>query len=479
MRLETELRQRLEQRMKLSQQMVQSLELLQLPIMDLRELIMQELAENPTLETSQDIDEQQEEQTISTDTRKEEEEGDKLDVLNYIEESLNEGRTRKPNYDEEDVKFDMMQNTAAGAITLQEHLHNQLILMDIPDDIKTIAQQIIYNIDDDGYLKATVEEIASSLKEQFPNLTDAELLDNIVMVLEIIQKLEPRGVGARDAKECILLQLSDEDPRYELKKHLIHNYLDDIGQNRLPKIANEVKVDLTELKVIVNELSKLKLKPGSTFSKDKTPPVYPEVTVKEIDGKYEVAIEDSYLPPIYISRHYQEMLKNTKLSKEEKDFIKKKLSSSRWLINAIEHRKSTLYRISEEIVKQQYEFFEKGIEYLKPLTMQQVANILGIHVSTVSRAVSDKYMDTPRGIFNVKFFFASAAETSTDNNQQTRLSLISKLEELIQSEDKKSPLSDSQIADILKKDGMSVARRTVTKIREEINIPSSRIRRQY
>src|SRR3989304_3525292 len=143
MRLETELRQRLEQRMKLSQQMVQSLELLQLPKMDLRELIMQELAENPTLETSQDIDEQQEEQTISTDTRKEEEEGDKLDVLNYIEESLNEGRTRKPNYDEEDIKFDMMQNTAAGAITLQEHLHNQLILMDIPDDIKTIAQQII------------------------------------------------------------------------------------------------------------------------------------------------------------------------------------------------------------------------------------------------------------------------------------------------------------------------------------------------
>lgn len=508
MKMEVNLEQRLEQRMMLTQQIIQSLELLQLPIMELRELIMEELSENPTVELTQDIDEHSDEEPPEPiEQRRDGKQSEKLDILDDFE-AIQEGETsyEKHYYNEEaaEKRYDMFQNIEAKPQNLRDYLYSQLTLMEVSDEIKTIGEYIIYNnINDNGYLKFTSEEtpasstgqlpaltqeefsdkilkeIAVSLKDKFPNLTREELIDKIKVVLDIIRKLEPMGVGARNMKECLLLQLFEDDPHYEVKRKLINQYLEDIGQKQLSKISQETGIDIEELKIIVAEISHLNPKPGATFSADKVPSVYPEVIVKEIDNNYEVILEDSYLPPIIINKKCQEMLKNKNLPSEERNFIRKKLTSGKWIISAIEQRKMTLHKIANEIVGYQKDFLEKGIEYLKPLTMQQVANTIGMHVSTVSRAVSNKYIDTPRGIFNMKFFFASAADVNDGNpHRSTRLNLLSKMQDIIENEDKKKPISDSEIAEILNKDGLKIMRRTITKIREELGISSSRLRKQ-
>lgn len=515
MKMEAHLQQRQELRQQLSQRMIQNLQMLQLPVLDLRELILSELEQNPTIEEKVvEPEEAQPETPSPAAERAEAEEQAKRDLLEAVEEQWleSERRTRRSDSGEDaEKRLEMMQNEGAKPESLQDHLTNQLSLMEIPEDIRAYCEGIIQNVDDNGYLKFTPEEIANCLPDELKR----EPLENVVRkvdrALHVIQAMEPRGVGARSLRECLLLQLDESDALYPLVRHLIENHLEDIGNNRLPKIVKDFCQQpdilqmlghqgepnpsevLEDVKELVLEVQKLKPKPGVAFATIPNPRVYPEVIIKPVDGQYEIMLEDSYLPPITVNTKYAEMAKDKTLTKEEREFLKRKLESGKMLISAIEQRRSTIQKITGELLKHQRDFFEAGIEALKPLKMQEIADAVGIHVSTVSRAISGKWIETPRGIFPMKFFFASAAPKNEakpgmfapvtpvePQDEGTRLSLMEKIREIVEAENKKEPMSDLEIAKRLKDTfNVAAARRTIAKYREEMGIASSRLRKQY
>ena len=510
MRMELHTSQKLEQRMKLSQQMLQNLELLQMPIMDLRELIVQELQDNPVLELKEDVEEQ-EESPSEEDTRTDAETEKSMEILEAVEEQWLESERRRPRRgsdDDADRKAEFLSNASSPSLTLREHLREQISVLEVSEGLRRHAEHIIESIDLNGFLSFPLEDLVESLPEDLKDEPPDILHRRLESALAILQKMEPRGVGARDATECLLLQLDENDEIYPLLRFLIQGHLDDISHNRLPKLAKilveneqtrgllgyDTEPDpaevMEDLKFLIAELGKLNLRPGSNFAGDMVPKVYPEVVIKIIDGTYEIWLEDSYLPPISVNKAYQEMVRNRKSPKEERDFIRRKLDAGRRLIGAIEQRRGTIRRITDQILDRQKDFFEHGIEHLKPLKMQEVADSLGIHVSTVSRALAAKYVETPRGIFPMKFFFPSSAASKRNGTRRfgartaepdpkTRLVLKEAIREIIDDEDRKKPYSDLEIVKLLKDKNMNAARRTVAKYREELNIPSSRIRQEY
>lgn len=582
MKMEIHQQLRLEQRMHLSQQMLQNLELLQLPLMDLREHILQELQENPTLEEKEEVEES--EGTASTPKDDEETDARRGEVLESIEEQLtdSERRTRRGDaVDEADRRVEMLQNAPEEGASLRDHLSGQLRLLELPPDERALCDYVIQNIDDNGYLKSAPDELAAGLPEELRRDPPEVLVRKLERAISVIQAMEPRGVGARSVKECLLLQLDEADPYYPLLRRLIENHFEDVGANRIPRIVKAFAADpeivaflgytgepdpnemIEDVKDLIAEITRLNPKPGSAYTRERVPKVYPEVIIKEVDGKYEILLEDGWLPAISINRSYEEMLRERKLTREERDllaamarsdrfseteralltealkhrrlpreergrlaelarggkpteaerraltaileesrlsreeheFLKRKMEAGRKLITAIEQRRGTIYRITAEILKHQKDFFEHGIDHLKPLRMQDVANAVGIHLSTVSRAISGKWVETPRGIFPLKFFFASAAPQgphpplpgllsptpgAEGQDEKTRLALMEKIRELLETENKKSPLSDLEIVRKLKEAyGITAARRTIAKYREEMGIPSSRLRKQY
>lgn len=514
MKMEVHLSQRLEQRMQLSQQMLQNLELLQMPILALKERIDQELEENPALELAPDVDESPEaaaarERAAEADERDEDR---RREFLERVEEEFREvsrPASRVGSSEESDRKMEFLQNIGAPPEDLREHLRRQVGVLDLDERLRTYIDHLIENLDDDGYVRDDLPTVAQSLPEDLRRLPAETLVANLEAALRVIQRLEPRGVGARNRRECLLLQLDAHDPLLAPKQLLIERHLDDIGNNRLPRIVKAVLNDpealadfgykppgdpdcvLDDIKHLIAEIGRLNPRPGSTHSSQASPSVTPEVIIRQIDGRYEIMLEDSYLPPITVNRAYQEMLKSGTLEKKEKDYLRQKLDAGKKLISAIEQRRNTIQRITTEILKHQMDFFEHGIESLRPLKMQDVANVVGIHVSTVSRAISEKWIETPRGIFPMKFFFAGAAPkqeqqvsaliagTAAPQEEATRLALMEKIRAIVDAEDTREPLSDLQIAKILKQQGMAAARRTIAKYREELGIPSSRLRKQY
>ena len=595
MKMEVHLSQRLEQRMHLSQQMLQNLELLQLPIMDLRDLILQELEENPTLEERRDVDEPEtlssSEAAADVEEKATAEDVAKQEILEDVEDqwSESERRTRRTDSAEEaERRMEMLNNLCQESTSLREHLQQQLALMELEPGIRPFCAHVIEGVDDAGYIRDSLEDMVLSLPEEVRGEPPEVLLRKIERAVTIIQSLEPKGVGARSVKECLLLQLDPANPEYPLLCKLIVNHFEDVGANRLPRIVKAFQSDpevlallgyqsepdpglvLEDVKSLIGSISKLNPKPGATYSSDKVPKVFPEVVIKQVDGKYEIVLEDGWLPPISVNRNYEELLKERKLTpserekvgvmarsdtfaketrdmfaelargkrimpgdrakigellktpkgteeerrlladiakeptfnKDEREFMKRKVDAGRKLITAIEQRRGTIYRITNEILKRQTEFFEQGVEHLKPLKMQEVADTLGIHLSTVSRAISEKWVETPRGVFPLKFFFASAAPRAeaapspfgfvpTDSpghqaadadapDERTRLALMEKLREIIDAETKANPLSDLEIVRLLKdQHRITAARRTIAKYREEMGIPSSRLRKQY
>ncbi len=510
MKIEAHLHQRQEMRQQLSQRMIQNLQMLQMHVLDLRELIMEEMEQNPTIEERPDTDvNPTPEPDIETEAP---EEQAKRELMEAVEDQWLETERRTRRSDDGDKRMEMMQNQSAKPISLQNHLTQQLAVMEFPPELRELTEILIQNIDDNGYLKFSLEEIANSLPSELRREPMETVLHICEQALRLIQTMEPRGIGARSLKECLRLQLDEDDPVYPLILHMIEHHLEDIGRNRLPKIVRSFTMQpeilrmlghssgdpdpaevMEDVKELVAEIGRLNPKPGSRFSSSPVPRVYPEVVIKQVAGKYEIFLEDSYLPPIILNRNYVEMARDKSLSKTEREFVKKKIDAGKMLIQAIEQRRSTIQRITVEILARQRDFFDNGMEHLKPLKMQELADTLGIHVSTVSRAISGKWIETPRGIFPMKFFFASAApkaevkmgvfgvitphETQDD---RTRLSLMDRIREVIDSEDKKNPLSDLALVKKLKEMfNLTAARRTIAKYREEMDIPSSRLRKQY
>jgi len=473
MDLGLQMSQRME--LRLGPQIIQSIEILQLPTLELQQRMKQELMENPVLGTEEQAS-KDEATEASTETESASAEETPYDRVETLERTFEDYSSYRPTRQRAaaggvDRKQEAMLNTAARSAGLQDYLYEQYRLLDLRASLLELGRQIIYNIDDNGYLAYPLEEI---LRSAPGHTTEAQARK----ALRLIQTLDPPGVGARDLRECLLLQIDQNGGGLAFERMLIEKYLPDIEKNRYPKIAKETGQDLERIKQAVEVISGFNPKPGAIFSSEPRQYIIPDVLIEQVDGQYQIELRDDRLPRLYVSDFYSRILNNPKSTEEEREYIRRKIQSARWFIDAIQQRRETVRRITEEIVRVQRSFFDHGPSHLKPLRMRTVAEAAQVHISTVSRAIAEKYVQTPRGIFPLKFFFTGAAK-STEGEITSRYSLRGRIYSLIQAEDKRAPLSDGQICDILRQEGLDLARRTVSKYRKELDIPSSRRRKEF
>jgi RNA polymerase sigma-54 factor len=490
----------------LTPRMIQSMEILQLPLALLEERIEQELQNNPVLEldAANAEDGGRVEVQTQADGRDERSEGERpmalaedgstsakeFDRLEKLSEFLeNEEFFTNQSYQrasssfdgERDKKLDAMTNTAARGMDLSESLLNQWAFIECSPAVKAAGEAIINYINSDGYLKTDLELIQ---KESKTPLTLADLQE----ALRLIQTLEPTGVGARNLKECLLIQLDalEEDEElseghdFDLERRLVQDHLKDLEMNRYPQIARKLGREISDIKAAVRGLSRLHPHPGKLVSNDDPPPVTPDAIIwfDEETGKYEVTMTNDRAPSLFISAMYRKMLKERLCDKKTREFLSNNVRNARWLIESIEQRNSTILRVIRAVVEHQRDFFDQGVEHLKPLPMIQVADQLGIHVATVSRAVSEKWVQTPRGVMPLRRFF-SGGTTSAEGEDMSWDAVKEKLRVIIDNEDKLNPLNDDEIVAKLKEQGIDIARRTVAKYRKILNIAPARQRRDF
>jgi RNA polymerase sigma-54 factor len=496
MRLDTSQQLRLSQEMKLSPRIIQAMEILQLPLMALQERIDAELVSNPVLELQENSDAQPEEpigedryergetQMVVDDDHGNAEDFRRLDDMTdeYGGEFANEDymppRRASGSVDAGDAKLEAMANTPAPEGSLSDYLHEQWSLMDIDETRRAIGHVLIDNIDEDGYLRADPATLSDKLAAE--QLTaDDETLESVI---EAIQALEPTGVGARDLRECLLLQLrAEERSGHDVSKprELVSQHLREIELNRLPAIAKRTGWSIETIKQAIEALSHLNPRPGLSIATQTAPVISPDVIVQlDENGQVVVTMADSHLPALMINDYYAEQARNRRTDRDTKQFLKKNIRSAQWIIEAIAQRRHTIRRVTEEIFKVQREFLDVGREALKPLPMAEVAEKVGVHVATVSRAVSDKYAQTPRGIYPLRMFF-SGGTTTAEGQEMSWDAVKARLREIVDAEDKSNPLNDDQLAEALKRGGIDIARRTVAKYRNAMNIPSARQRKAY
>lgn len=497
MRLDTTMSQRMSQTMVLAPRMIQSMEILQLPIMALQERIQQELQENPVLElkdTTEDSppadledfnadapapgDETRDPgaaELVIDESGANELDFDRLEALSkdWQDHFNEEHRPSRNGMDEEgDKKHDAMQNMASRPQSLQDYLNDQLSFMDGTPDQMKLMRYLVANIDEKGFLNATLEDLAQSYGQP---VAIAEMED----ALRIVQKLDPPGVGARTIRECLLLQLTPETPHRDVLRVLILNHLEDITHNRLPAIQRRTGFDLNAIKEAIEVLHHLNTRPGAGFTVENIPYVVPDILVERTDeGEYTVRLLDDWLPNIYISKKYIDLYREKGSDPKTKEYLKRKIQAAQWLQESIEQRRGTLEKVTRAIIQHQRAFLDKGPDHIEPLKMQQIADQVGVHVTTVSRAVDDKWVQTPRGIFPLKRFFGGGTQT-TSGEEVAWETIKQKLLEIIGVEDKSNPLSDEDLVTKLNEAGFPVARRTVTKYRKMLHIPSSRQRKDW
>ena len=473
MRLDTSQQMRTDMRLRMAPRMIQSMEILQLPLMALQERIDQELSENPVLEeaTLPEVDTEDAAPAPAEDGAPAEFGSDESDDWS---ESFGEMHrpSRAALSEEADRKHDAMQNMASRPRSLHDDLSDQLGFLDSEPVVRALSEYIIFNLDENGYLKLELNEVVRDFGGDV-TLAQAE------EALALVQKLDPPGVGARNLRECLLLQLTPDIPSREILHVLISNHLDDLQQNRLPAIEKKTGIPIDEIKEAIEHLRRLNPKPGARFIPESTQYVVPDLVVEANEhGEYEVRLVDDHMPQLAISRYYQKQLKNKQTDAAAREFIQKRIQSARWLIESIEQRRNTLLKVARAIIEHQKDFLDKGPEFIEPLKMQQIADRVHVHVTTVSRAVDDKWVQTPRGIFPLKRFFGGGT-TTADGEEVAWDTIKQKLLEIIAKEDKQNPLSDEEIVEELGRHGFPVARRTVTKYRRTLRIPSSRQRKQF
>ncbi|QEG41149.1 RNA polymerase factor sigma-54 [Roseimaritima ulvae] len=479
---------------KIAPRMIQSMEILQLPVQALQERIEREMNENPLLEQqdsdplapdeNDDVDgnskdtraETEKELVVDNDHDNKEDFERLLNMDSELPNTFDDSFRRSANriQDDADRRHDLMANAEMRPESLNDFLLHQLAEMDIDDHVEAMAERIISTLDarDGGYLRMPLNDL-------LPSNHSKEDLEIAKEALAVVQSLEPIGIAARDLRECLLLQLQPEMPLHDEMKTLISNHLQDLAENRMPAIQRKTGFSIETIQTARDAMHKLNPKPGNAFTKTYVPTVTPDVIVEQDEsGDYKVTLDDDRVPRLYISEYYRTRLQDPTSTNEEREFIKKKINGAQWLIDSIEQRRSTLTKVAQAIVEHQSRFLDEGPEAIEPLKMQQIADRVGVHVTTVSRAVDDKWMQTPRGILPMKRFFVGG--TQTDGGEDVAWDTIRlKLQELIDKEDKSSPHSDEDLVEELNKVGMTVARRTVTKYRKKMGIPSSRQRRDW
>jgi RNA polymerase sigma-54 factor len=492
MRLSFGLEQRQVQKQIMAPRMIQSMEILQLPILALQERIEQELSENPVLEllesdeNSPSEEAERENPDAPSESEKEmvvDEKGDNADDFERLVDLDRElpeyfdDRTRSSANrisEESDRKHDAIANLAERPESLHDYLNHQLGELELEPEIARLAERIVSTLDprDGGYFR-------SSLRDLLPPSAGPEQLELAELALQIVQQLDPLGIASRDLRECLLIQLQPDMPYYEELRTLISSHLEDLRDNRLPAVEKVTGYTIERIQDAWAQLRKLNPKPGSTFAETFVPTVTPDVRLEQQDdGTYKVVMDDDRTPQLYISEYYRQRLSSGTATAEEREFIKRKINAAQWLIESINQRRSTLTKVAQAIVDYQHRFLEEGPEAIEPLKMQQIADQVGVHVTTVSRAVDDKWIQTSRGILPLRRFFVGG--TQSDDGEEIAWDAIRiKLQEVVDEEDKSAPYSDDDLVDELRKHGLKVARRTITKYRQKMGIPSSRQRRDW
>jgi len=490
MKLEMRGQMRMEQRMKLAPHMIQSMEILQLPILALQERIEQELNSNPVLEMAEptnpedadSVESQSQEEinekdlVVDTDNNKA---GD-FERLESLSEGFKDYMNEAGPYhrrvwgDDPDKKLEAIKNTAALPQSLHEHLTEQWRLVDAQQAVKRAGNMIIDYIDDRGYLTVRLEQLHNKDRGDF---TIVDLKE----ALELVQKLEPTGVGARDLRECLLIQMAQSSEDMSFESRLVTEHMDELLENRLPYIAKKMNCVIGAINHAIERMSKLDTSPGLQVGRDRNHPITPDVIVESLNdsGEYSVRLADYNLPRLRVNDHYAKMTKGAEVSEKTKKFLQNNLRSAQWIIDAIEQRKNTLLKVTKAVVKFQRDFFEKGQLHLRPLPMSKVADDVGVHLATVSRAVAGKYIQCPRGILPLRKFFSGGNEDANGAGLSWE-AIRAKLQQIIDAEDKTKPFNDEQIRRKLAEFGINkLARRTVAKYRKLLNIPSARFRKKY
>ena len=482
MKLEMRGQMRMEQRMKLAPHMIQSMEILQLPILALQERIEQELNGNPVLEVDEpeNPQAQDEQEQVSRDSASDDNDSEDFEHLGDLGEVFRDyidqaGQLRiRGHTDEVDKKMEAMQNTAAPSQSLHEYLTEQWGLIEADEPVKKAGGMIIDYIDDRGYLSVRLEQLYNKDRNDFT-------IDDLKKALELVQTLEPAGVGARDLKECLLIQMAQSGEDMSFESHLISNYMDDLLENHLPEIAKKANCSIEAINKAIERMSKLDTSPGLQIGRDQNHPVKPDVMIEQGDnpGEYIVRLAETGLPRLRVNDYYAKMVKDPTVSDKTKKFLQDNLRSAQWIMDAIEQRNNTLLRVAKTVVKYQKDFFDKGQLHLKPLPMSKVAKDVGVHLATVSRAVAGKYIQCSRGILPLRKFFGGGRE-DVNGHARSWEAIRGKLQQIIDAEDKGNPLNDDQIREKLAAAGIdNLARRTVAKYRKLMNIPAARFRKKY
>jgi len=476
---------RQEQRLALTPQLIQAMDILQLPLPALEARLSQEMEKNPFLEFEPETatDEAETEYAVPTESAepREERPGPEAESFDRLEE-LSRAYDFDPGdlpygggrFDgDEDPKMEAMANSADRPISLQDYLLQQWAFLDLPDSIREAGELIINHLDEDGYLRIPLEELSLRTAPPTP-------VSDLQEALRHVQRLDPAGIGARDLQECLLLQLEALPGENELEKQIVRHHLRDLEKNRFPAIAKALGCELEEVKAAVEVIRRLSPRPGLLVVDRQVPRIVPDVIVdyaEDGDG-YEVRLARGNWPRLRISPTYRRLLEDRHADRETREFLRKNFESASALIDAIRYRRERLLAVAREVVKRQHEFFEKGPAGLKVLRMSELAEKFGCDPSTISRTVAEKYIQTPRGIFPLRMFFTGGLETQ-DGEATSWNSIRARVKEIIDAEDKKNPLSDDEIARKLKAEGMNVSRRTVAKYRKILGIPSSHQRREY
>ena len=477
----------LRQELKINPRLYQAMDLLYMPLLDLQQHLKQELLNNPFLDLVEAEEEDEEGETEAeavAETPEEKERGEEIDWEEILLDGFDTAGGRREEHEEREY----YEPVTVAARDLSDHLRDQVSLLELNPREMLLADEFLGNINDDGYLATPVSEIVDSINEMITSAAEAEdrdlgdiplySLEEGEAMLKTVQDLDPPGVGARDLRECLLLQLEEAGLSQSVPYRLVRDCFEELIAHRWSEISKRFGISASDVQKAADEIAKLDPKPGLRFRSGDENYIIPDLIVDKIDDHYHVFLNDANLPRLRLSKAYQEIARDKKkFEGENKEFISNKLNSANWMIQAIEQRRQTMLKVMNYIVDRQREFFEKGVQFLKPLTLREVAEVINMHESTVSRVTNEKFVQTPRGVLPLKFFFSSGLATSDGDDVSAR-GIKAQLQKLVQDEDPRHPLTDQAIVNILRESGVQIARRTVAKYRDQLGILSARMRKR-
>lgn len=478
----------LRQELKINPRLYQAMDLLYMPLLDLQAHLKQELLNNPFLDMVEPEEEDDEEGPEQTEASNEEEdEGKEKDQEIDWEEILLDGFDTGGRREEHEEK-EYYEPVTVDARDLGDHLRDQIQLLELTPRQLMLAEEFLGNVNDEGYLDCALTQIRDGINDMLKETAEERgipedrvplySLEECEEMLRTVQALDPAGVGARDLRECLMLQLKDAGLEHSVPFRLVRDCFDELIAHRWSEISKRFGISPADVQKAADEIAKLDPKPGLQYSSGSDNYIIPDLIVDKIDGKYHVFLNDANLPRLKLSKAYQEIARDKKkFDGESKEFISSKLNSANWMIQAIEQRRQTMLKVMNYIVDRQREFFEKGVQHLKPLTLREVAEVINMHESTVSRVTNEKFVQTPRGVLPLKFFFSSGLST-TDGEDVSARGIKDQIQKLVQNEDPKNPLTDQAIVNILKQSGVNIARRTVAKYRDQLGVLSARMRKR-